>query len=162
VVRLIAWAGLSAVLLIAGFALLLLGSYTITWLAGDLQPDRVREVQAGYLSAFAVIALKGLLPQLLVTAAAWLALRRFWADLRSGWRNLALGTAGVASLAYGLAVPALLLSSHRLLPALAPRNLQEHFFTFLFMTGGVTAALLVAHAALYGRPTSAAEDSERA
>jgi hypothetical protein len=157
--RWIAWAGLSAVLLLAGFALLLLGSYTLSWLAGNLPTDRIREIQAGFVVSFAVIALKGLLPQMLVAAAASLALRRCWADLESGWRNLVLGSAGAASLAYALAVPALLFASHRLLPALVPRGPRDHFFTFLLMTGGVTAAMVIAHAALYGRPAPAAEDS---
>jgi len=129
--RVLLWAGLSAVALALGFALVLAALYLGADALDALGTERRAELQLGLVVYYRVILLKALWPQLAGVALLWPTLRR--AGLRPA-AAIALGAAA----GYAVAGPLLLMRDVAGLPALRMVG-GQHLATFVLTTGAVVA-----------------------
>ena len=132
--------GASALLLAAGFGLLLALVYGWVTTVGDVPAERAQILQLGLLAYFRLIFVKGLLPQLVLAVVLWppLAyLRPTW-DAAAGRRLLGLALA--AGAAYAVVAPSLLTVDFAGWPALQMQRGADHVTTALLMTGAVSVA----------------------
>ncbi|MBW2271643.1 MAG: hypothetical protein JRG96_00125 [Deltaproteobacteria bacterium] len=143
VLRTALWLLCAVVLLLGGLLLVLYGFWTGGHALGAMGDASTRQSQLALVTYYRVVALKGLLPQLLLVLALWPVACRLLPFAESSRRGLAGALAIVASLAFALVAPALLTSELAGLPALRMRGPRDAVFSFLLMTAAVTLAALV-------------------
>jgi hypothetical protein len=90
-----------------------------------------------------LVLLKGLLPQLLLALLLWPVLDRLLSLRDRGRKGVAAGLVACAALAAAVVAPTLLTSSLLGLPPVKFRDAWNFVQTFLEMTIGVSAALLL-------------------
>ncbi|HBZ69951.1 MAG TPA: hypothetical protein DEP35_09530 [Deltaproteobacteria bacterium] len=135
--RALAWAGVSAALLVGGLyalgaLLIAIGNHRAGTSLGPMQIAALHAI-------FLAIVLEALFPHWILTVLTWLALVRFAPRLDRAWRSLVPGLAAVAALWFPV-VGFLLYRVWKLWKPAGPADVAK---TWLLMTGGVAAALLL-------------------
>lgn len=134
VLRILGWALAAAIALCIGFALLGGGRIALDAMRSGISPGRVR---IGFLwSLYAAIVSQALLPHLLLSLLAWLALARSFPALERTWRSLSTGITVTAAVCFPV------IGSFSF-TAWTPTSARDYLATLLLMTGGTSAALLL-------------------
>ncbi len=134
VLRILAWALAAATAICVGFALVGMG-----WIAlGAAQPqESLDRIRGGvWWSLYAAVVAQALLPHLLLSLAAWLAVARRFPVLERSWLSLLAGTTLTAACCFPLI-------GWLTFAAWTPTSARDYLATLLLMTGGTSAALVL-------------------
>ncbi len=146
----ILWALSSTALLTLGFLAWVYISFRLATSGADEASIQSTRTALGVYAR--LVLLKGLLPQLLLALLAWPVLDRLFSLRDRGRKSVAAGLLACAALAAAVVIPTLLTSSLLDLPAVKFKDAWNFVQTYLEMTIGVSAALLLPR--LLRRPPS--------
>lgn len=138
--RVVLWIGVSSVLLLVGFSLLVATQYVLSVLVGRVEPEIGRLIATTY---FRVVFFKGLLPQLVLALALWATFEQLRPDAARPASRVALGLGFTALLAYAAVAPLLLTVDLLGSPALQLHTTAHHVGTAVGSLAGVVAAGLL-------------------
>jgi hypothetical protein len=134
VLRILAWALVAAIALCTGFALIGVGWLLLEAGQSQLSLDRLR--RGIWWSFYAIVVSQALLPHLLLSLVAWLAVARRFPTLERSWRSLVVGTALMAAVCFPV-IGSLSFTAWN------PTSVRDYLATLLLMAGGTSAALLL-------------------
>jgi hypothetical protein len=135
--RALIWLCVSAGLLLAGFAVFATALLAPGVIANGSFPEHAQRQVLG--TAYTLIAVQALLPELAITSVVWLALVGAFPDLDRSWRALLLGLPAVAVLGFPVV-------GHYLFTIWTPGGVRDYALTVVLIALGVAAALLVPRA----------------
>jgi len=132
--RILGWALAAAIALCIGFALLGMGWIALEAVRSEVSLDQVR--RGAWWSFYTAIVSQALLPHLLLSLLAWLAIARRFPILERSWLSLLTGVTVTAAACFPV-IGSLSFT------AWTPTSARDYLATLLLMTGGTSAALLV-------------------
>ncbi len=132
--RILAWALASAIALCVGFALIGVGWFLLEAGQSPLSLDRLR--RSVWWSLYAAVVSQALLPHLLLSLVAWLAVARRFPTLERSRRSMLIGTALTAAVCFPV-IGSLSFT------AWSPGSVRDYLATLLLVAGGTSAALLL-------------------
>jgi hypothetical protein len=132
VLRILAWASAAAISICLGFALLGMGWIALGAAQSQERLDRFRE--GVWWSFYIAVVAQALLPHLLLSLIAWLALARRFPSLERSWLPLLAGLTATAAGCFPLI-------GWLTFTAWNPSSVRDYLATLLLLTGGTSAAL---------------------
>lgn len=141
--RALLWVATASAILVLGFALFTVAFYWLARAFGSLDPAQLNRAKVVLVFYFQIVAIRGLLPQLLLGLALWWGLASAFPRFANTRGGLAAGLAVAAALAYGVVAPLLLTASFEGWPVFKMRGFFQHIVTFVMMTASVVAAGLL-------------------
>lgn len=132
--RILGWALAAAVALCIGFALLGIGWIALQAMRSGVSLEQVR--RGLWWSFYTAIVSQALLPHLLLSLLAWLAVARCFPSLERSWRALSAGITVTAAVCF----PVIGSFSFTIWN---PASARDYLATLLLVTGGTSAALVL-------------------
>jgi hypothetical protein len=132
--RALVWLGVSAGLLLVGFAVFATVLIAPSVIARGEMPGEIQSQALG--AVYSALALQALLPELALTLATWLAVAQLLPELDRSRRALALALPAFGAVWFPVV-------GHYLFTAWSPTGPRDYVLTFLLVVGGASLALLV-------------------
>jgi len=132
--RILGWALAAAIALCIGFALVGMGLIALEAARSGVGLDQVR--RGVWRSFYTAIVAQALLPHLLLSLLAWLAIARRFPTLERTWVSVLAGTTVTVAACFPV-IGSLSFT------AWTPTSARDYLATLLLMTGGTSAALVL-------------------
>lgn len=145
------WGLAACLLLILGFAAVVVAYFLFARWMGTIPDDRIRVFQTGLAIYFRIVFLKALVPQLILTLSLWPAAVRMLPSVLSSRSRMLGGLLLTSALAYGVVAPLLLTVAFDGFPALRMENAQDQLGSAALIVAGVALAAWVPRALRFGR-----------